>query len=106
LSTATLSDGSPDAFSPASTGTPATWPRKSIVPESARALHVKCLMFEAPLIQTRLSGRMGRPGTSARATVVAAAMAITDAVSQLALIGNPPGLGRRARSRFALRSLI
>jgi hypothetical protein len=66
-----------------------------MAPDSARALQVKCLMFEAPLIQTRLSGRMGS-GWEACATVDAT-RAIRGAASQLALIVNAPGLDGRLR---------
>jgi hypothetical protein len=92
--------------SPASTGAPAVTPRSAIAPDSARALQVKCLMFDAPLIHTRLSGRIGRSGADARAAV-GTATAIRGVSSQLALIMHAPDPDRRRRQlTLAPRSLF
>jgi len=66
-STVTLSEGPANALSPASTSPRVVTARKSTGPESLRALQVNRRMFDAPVTQTRLSGRMGWAGVAATA---------------------------------------
>jgi hypothetical protein len=57
--TGTRSDGAFETFCPESTGPVVTFARNSTVPLMPAARQLNRLMFEAPLIHTRLAGATG-----------------------------------------------